>query len=181
MKRVIIYDDSKQIEVGPTVLQIVGHTVWPAPLKHQNLLNYRCSGRQGCYLPGHTTVAKLFKMFLFSNGHYFSGQSVSHPNGPNTWFNVFEDELQSSSNGSVKKLPTADRWYRLRTSGGWCSVDTVVGSNSVQSPFPFLSFFVDRDFWVRELVLKGNWEYIYDAGLQLYKKIQESCRYTGQI
>ena len=77
------------------------HSV-PARLQHQNLLSPRCRERQGWNHLGRNRVAKLFKIVLPSTGSYCSGQSVSHPSGPNTWFNVFEDELQSSSNGSVK-------------------------------------------------------------------------------
>jgi hypothetical protein len=74
----------------------------PTPVQHQTLFSSRCSERQGWNLLGRTTVAKLFKTVLLSNGNYFSGQSMSHPSGPNTWVNVFEHELQSSSSGSVK-------------------------------------------------------------------------------
>jgi len=74
----------------------------PAPVKYQTLLSSRCSECQGWNHLGRTTVAKLFKIVLLSTGCYFSGQSMSHLSRPNTWFNVFEDELQSSSNGSLK-------------------------------------------------------------------------------
>jgi hypothetical protein len=74
----------------------------PAPVKQQTMLSSRCNERQGCNLLGRTTVAKLFKIFLQSTGNYFTGQSVLHPSGPNTWFNVFEDKLQISSKGSIK-------------------------------------------------------------------------------
>jgi hypothetical protein len=77
------------------------HSV-PAPVQHQTLLSPRCRERQGWNHLGRNRVAKLIKIVLLSTGSYCSGQSASHPSGPNTWFNVFEAKLQSSSNGSEK-------------------------------------------------------------------------------
>jgi hypothetical protein len=74
----------------------------PAPVHYQTLLSPRCRERQGWNHLGRTRVAKLIKSVLLSTGSYCSGQSASYPSGPNTWFNVFEAKLQSSSNRSVK-------------------------------------------------------------------------------
>ena len=102
MKRDNICDNSNRDWIcNCRITNCAKHRV-PAPFQHQTLLSSRCSERQGWNLLGRTEVANLFKTALFSIGNYFSGQSVSHPSGPNTWCSVFGDELQSSSNSSVK-------------------------------------------------------------------------------